>query len=160
MMKVEQRLICIIAPAIQFLFFSHSALWEWAEWWKKRELTAIGAFRRKKFIDFDWMEMKSINQLNLLKAERATCCGGIWLRKKNEFGLPFFWWVMAGLPAMAPPKGRERNQTNSFNWSTAKKGSADGGSQTTFMNQLKIDEWICWRCLLHQTERQGGRPPR
>ena len=44
-----------------------------------------------------------------------------WLRKKNEFGLPFFWWVMAGLPAMAPPKGRERNQTNSFNWSTNKQ---------------------------------------
>ena len=62
MMKVEQRLICIIAPAIQFLFFSHSALWEWAEWWKKRELTAIGA----------WMEIGWLVWLSLICGLRAA----------------------------------------------------------------------------------------
>ena len=100
---------------------------------------ADAAFRRKKFIDFDWMEMKSINQLNLLKAERQRH----WLEWRNQLSSRLLdWWVMGAAAPMAPPKRADGGRKRVGEWMKAKKES--GMNQPTWTELW--NEWI----LIHE----------
>ena len=179
-----KSIITVRLPAPFLLHFYNN----WRNWERNERATAASQFNKpiKHFIPL--FRMGGMIVWWLLMALAALCGVWCWLANSTKqrqeerspllvLGLWLSLLARLGARRAAPQKkktsqtkqnqqgasdDRQRNQLNKVKLSGVEglKESADGGSQTTFMNQLKIDEWICWRCLLHQTAPQAAHAAR
>ena len=115
-------------------------LTEWVDWTAASHQQLFLFFSTQLFRMSWWKKRRALRLMRQLNSSTSSLffinCVDWKEKKKGRVGCSLFWWVMAGLPAMAPPK-REDSSKQPFRNQTVSE-----------FNQLNLNEIVEWKTNL------------